>query len=156
MAGNPCTVLMAGKRLPLGLRKVIIKQSEAAMSQRICVFSPKNQLDFTPWTKLLQIPMTIVLSKPNLFCMVFKSRHRLTGHWERMRALHAFANNLLKTVPYLYVVHYNDVIMRAMASQITSLAIVYSTASSSTDERKHQAPRHWPLWRDRWIPRTKG
>ena len=34
--------------------------------------------------------------------------------------------------------HYNDDIMSAMASQITSLTIVYSTVSSSTDERKHQ------------------
>ena len=35
--------------------------------------------------------------------------------------------------------HYNDVIMSAMASQITSLAIVYSTVYSGTDQRKHQS-----------------
>ena len=35
--------------------------------------------------------------------------------------------------------HYNDVIMIAMASQITSLMIVYSTVYSGTDERKHQS-----------------
>ena len=35
--------------------------------------------------------------------------------------------------------HYNDVIMTTMASQITSLAIVYSTVYSDTDERKHQS-----------------
>ena len=34
--------------------------------------------------------------------------------------------------------HYNDVIMRAMASQITSLMIVYSTVYSGADQRKHQ------------------
>ena len=34
--------------------------------------------------------------------------------------------------------HYNDVKMSVMASQITSLAIVYSTVYSGTDERKHQ------------------
>ena len=39
--------------------------------------------------------------------------------------------------------HYNDVIMSAMASQITSLMIVYSTFYSGADQRKHhKAPRH--------------
>ena len=35
--------------------------------------------------------------------------------------------------------HYNDVIMRATASQITSLKVVYSTVYSGTDQRKHQS-----------------
>ena len=35
--------------------------------------------------------------------------------------------------------HYNDVIMSVMASQITSLTIVYSTAFSGPDQRKHQS-----------------
>ena len=35
--------------------------------------------------------------------------------------------------------HYNDVIMSSMVSQITSLMIVYSTAYSRTDQRKHQS-----------------
>ena len=35
--------------------------------------------------------------------------------------------------------HYNDVIMSAIASQITSLAIVYSTAYSGANQRKHQS-----------------
>ena len=35
--------------------------------------------------------------------------------------------------------HYNDVIMSAMASQIISLTIVYSTAYSGWDQRKHQS-----------------
>ena len=34
--------------------------------------------------------------------------------------------------------HYDDVIMGAMASQITSPAIVYSTVYSDADQRKHQ------------------
>ena len=36
-------------------------------------------------------------------------------------------------------VHYSDVIMSAMASQITSLTIVYSTIYSGADQRKHQS-----------------
>ena len=35
--------------------------------------------------------------------------------------------------------HYNDVIMGLMASQITSLTIVYSSVYSGTDQRKHQS-----------------
>ena len=35
--------------------------------------------------------------------------------------------------------HYNDIIMGATASQITSLTIVYSTVYSGTDQRKHQS-----------------
>ena len=35
--------------------------------------------------------------------------------------------------------HYSDVIIGAMASQITSLTIVYSTIYSGADQRKHQS-----------------
>ena len=35
--------------------------------------------------------------------------------------------------------HYNDVIMGAIASQITSLTIVYSIVYSDADQRKHQS-----------------
>ena len=35
--------------------------------------------------------------------------------------------------------HYNDIIMSAMESQITSLTIVYSAVSSVADQRKHQS-----------------
>ena len=60
--------------------------------------------------------------------------------------------------------HYNDVIMGAIASQITSLTIVYSTDYSDVDQRKHQSsapvafvwgihrgpvnsPHRWPVTR---------
>ena len=57
------------------------------------------------------------------------------------------------------VKHYNDVIMDAMASQITSLTSVYSTVYSGVNKKQNiKAPRHWPLCGeftgDRWIPRT--
>ena len=38
----------------------------------------------------------------------------------------------------MFSAHYNDVIMIAMASQITTLAIVYSIVYSGADQRKHQ------------------
>ena len=56
--------------------------------------------------------------------------------------------------------HYIDVMMTTMASQITSLTVVYSTVYSDTDQRKHQSSASlafvWGIHRDRWIPRTKG
>ena len=36
--------------------------------------------------------------------------------------------------------HYDDVTMSGMASQITGLAIVYSTVYPDADQRKHQSP----------------
>ena len=50
--------------------------------------------------------------------------------------------------------------MTTIASQITSLTIVYSTVYSDADQRKHQSSASlafvWGIHRDRWIPRTKG
>ena len=50
--------------------------------------------------------------------------------------------------------------MGAIASQITSLTIVYSIVYSDADQRKHQssAPLAFVrgIHRDRWIPRTNG
>ena len=46
---------------------------------------------------------------------------------------------------YIDVYHNIDVIMTTMASQITSLTVVYSTVYSDADQRNIKAPRHWPL-----------
>ena len=53
-----------------------------------------------------------------------------------------------------HATHYNDVIMGAMASQITSLTVLYSTIYSGTDQRKHLSSASLAfVW---GIPRTKG
>ena len=68
----------------------------------------------------------------------------------------------LETGCYFANFHYSDVIMGVMASQFTSLTIVYPTVYSGADLIKEniKAPRHWPLsgefTGDRWIPRTNG
>ena len=41
--------------------------------------------------------------------------------------------------------HYNDIIMGAIASQITSLAIVFSSFIQTQIKENIKAPRHWPL-----------
>ena len=57
--------------------------------------------------------------------------------------------------------HYNDVIMSARVSQITSFTIVFSTVYSGADQRKHQSSaslaftrgiHRWPVY----SPSTKG
>ena len=56
--------------------------------------------------------------------------------------------------------HYCDVTMAEMASEITSLTIVYSTVYSDADQRKHQSSASLAFVRefigDRWIPRTNS
>ena len=59
-----------------------------------------------------------------------------------------------------HVLHYGDIIMGAIASQITRLTIVYSTVYSDADQRKHKSsaslafvrgihrgPHKWPITR---------
>ena len=54
--------------------------------------------------------------------------------------------------------HYSDVIMSAMASQITGVSIVYSTVCSGAENIK--VSRHWPSWgkftAERWFPARSG
>ena len=62
---------------------------------------------------------------------------------------------------YVAAVHYSDVILGPMASQITNLSIVYSAVYSGPDKKKPiKALCHWPLCGeftgDRWIPRTNN
>ena len=63
-------------------------------------------------------------------------------------------------MPLSQYIHYNDVILTTMASEITSLTDVNSTAYSDAYQRKHQSSVSlafvWGIHRDRWIPRTKG
>ena len=60
----------------------------------------------------------------------------------------------------LCIYHYCDAIMGTIASEITSLTIVYTTVYSDADQSKHQSSASlafvWGIHRDRWIPCTKG
>ena len=52
----------------------------------------------------------------------------------------SIANALeLRLIALIHPYHYCDAIMSAMASQITSITIVYSNVYSGTDQRKHQS-----------------
>ena len=60
----------------------------------------------------------------------------------------------------VWEIRYCDVIMGAMASQITSRTTVTQPFIQMQNKEKIEAPRHWPLCGDfsgdRWIPRTNG
>ena len=70
----------------------------------------------------------------------------------------AVMTNLKSHIHAWQIIYYSDVILSAMASQISSPTIVYSTVYLGADKKTH--PRHWPFLGefagDRWIPRTKG
>ena len=56
----------------------------------------------------------------------------------------------------VFWVHYSDVIMGAMASQITRLTIVYSTVYLGANQMKHQSSTSLAFTGDLWIPCTNG
>ena len=62
-----------------------------------------------------------------------RRNYKLSHKKQRRRHFATIARHRLGTL------HYNDVIISTMASQITSLAIVYSTVYSGADQRKHQS-----------------
>ena len=83
---------------------------------------------------------------------------RMRAHWYSMSVV------LRISMGFSNALHYSDVLMGAIASQITSLTIVYSTVYSGTDQRKHQisaslafgrviyqrpvnSPHKWPVTR---------
>ena len=70
------------------------------------------------------------------------------GQWIDFLTSSPYSSNLIRCW------HYSEVILSAMASQITSASIVYSTVCSGTNQRKHQSSaslgflrgiRRWPV-----------
>ena len=84
-------------------------------------------------------------------------RHRTVCHSRRNLLLRF---DTFQTILNIVFTHNNDVIMTKMASQVTSLTVVYSNLYSHADQSKHQSSASlafvWGIHRGRWIPRTKG
>ena len=61
-------------------------------------------------------------------------------------------------MPHLEEIHYDDVIMTMLASQITGLTVVYSIVYSGVNQRKHQSSASLAFVREihRGISRTNG
>ena len=79
--------------------------------------------------------------------VLFVSSHRLSGsnqllifYFYRCCGVYYIVSHTA-TIDTVFVTHYNDVIMSIMASQITSLTIVYSTVSFRRRSKKTSKPR---------------
>ena len=85
--------------------------------------------------------------RSQMYCYIHKSKHVIIHPYPNFTIAFVFRLGWIITSHWM-LLHYNDVIMSAMASQITSLTIVYSTVYSDADQGKHQHPRQWPLCRE--------
>ena len=104
--------------------------------------------------------IVIILSRPNMllillmFNVISNNTIRVMNIWYRHRQpslswLGWVGSQCLKGIHrHISLSHYNNVIMGAIASQITSLTIIYS----DTDQRKHQSSASlafvWGIHRD--------
>ena len=70
------------------------------------------------------------------YLCIYLSPHEHIKPWKHFPHYWFF---LRESVGHISIVHYNDVIMTTIASQITSLTIVYSTVYSDVDQSKHQS-----------------
>ena len=61
---------------------------------------------------------------------------------------------------YRFFMHYSDVTMSTIASQITGISMFVQQFVLAHVQEYIKAPQHWPLWREstnnRWNPLTKG
>ena len=82
------------------------------------------------------------------FATIIRTRHYLHCHMGILRDIDAIYTHILnkqyqrqvgRSAIRMIIVHYSDVIMGAMASQITGLTVVHSTVYSGVDQRKHQS-----------------
>ena len=87
-------------------------------------------------------PFNDIIMYTRVICFCYGSWHNHI--LQLIETLH-FMYNFLVGVCKL---HYCDVIMGAVASQITSLTIVYSTIYSDADQRKHQSSASLALVRE--------
>ena len=91
----------------------------------------------------------------------FSTLHMMTSlHWWNALGCEEISTHHGSSLVVYGSNHYIDVIMSAIASQITILTIVYSTVYSGADKKNIKAPRHWLLRGEftgrRWILLTKG
>ena len=90
----------------------------------------------------LHISKEMLIKKLYLIVHVNKSRKRTIQSWisiPQNEPWYLFIMRLRKCRNVIGHIHYGDVIMSAMASQITSLTIVYSIVYSGADQRKHRS-----------------
>ena len=99
----------------------------------------------------------------------WKMDHIVASMWPDKLQNWYIVHDVTKHISFISMFHYDDVIMSSMASQITSLTIIYSTVYSGTDhQRKHprsaslafvrgihrgtvNSPHKWPVTRKMFL-----
>ena len=115
-------------------------------------FRFKRILDPPQWFPFYTVPQVFYLLDPFLWFLI------MGVAWRRYMpnvtlSHHLQPLNLGRITSPAIRIHYNDVIMGAMTSQITSFTIIYSTVYSSADQRKHQSSTSLAFVRGihRWL-----
>ena len=129
-------------------------------------YLPSLESFYPPWVACIDLPQSRCCRFSVSFIDEIIFQHKNTATIKVSQLSHSHPNKEVvwscnaRALMERQMTHYVDVIMTTMASQITSLTVVYSTAYSDADQRKHQSSASlafvWGLHRDRWIPRTKG
>ena len=115
-----------------------------------CLTSPSHYLNWLPickvlchlpennFTGIIQLLFGIMSLKIILLNL---QPHLPKGQWVNCKsAKHSIGTDVtLAHSVWSNCLHYSDIIMDVMASQITSLTIVYSTVCSDEDQREHQS-----------------
>ena len=117
----------------------------AVLSNRIIVQVPVPNPERYRWIR--RIPTTIkyknrvYINYISFLCIIcILLTHSIFITSSKMELYFCIFPIVLVCIPTVYETQFYDVIMGAMASQITSLAVVYSTVYSGGYHRKHQGP----------------
>ena len=89
--------------------------------------------NFRKWITYILSSSLQAMTCQILVCMPWQKyiKHKKRDRKQYLRKYIHYTQNI--------IAHYDDVIKGAMASQISNLAIVYSTVYSGADQRKHQS-----------------
>ena len=106
------------------------------------------------FTVMSYISILLILDSLLLLCMKIGSMHTNMICMTYVISVHRYRSGKKGIGGPVYV-HYRNVIMSAMVSEIIGVSIVCTIVCSGADKRKIKVPRHWPLWGvfigDRWI-----
>ena len=106
----------------------------------LCIILKKNYLEYEIHTTALRRGIEEHISRFMIrmqCCM--QNIYSYSNTQIRVRIYMGLEVAVLMPLIYLHQFHYSDVIMGTMASQTTSLTIVYTTIYSGADQRKHQS-----------------